>query len=81
MPKTKFTVRVDIDAFKAARQYAGQHETTVTRLVEEYFRSLAKVTGVLPETPILEELAGSLTPDVSEKEYRDYLEEKYLGDA
>ncbi len=44
MTKTKFTVRVDKDAFDAAKQYAGEHNTTVTILVEAYFRSLGKVS-------------------------------------
>ncbi len=81
MNKTKFTVRVDADAFQAAKQYAGQHGTTVTNLVEEFFRSLEKVSGIPQETPILDELAGSLDADLSLEDYRAYLEEKYLGPA
>ncbi len=81
MNKTKFTVRVDADAFQAAKQYAGQHGTTVTNLVEEFFRSLEKVSEIPQETPILDELAGSLDADLSLEDYRAYLEEKYLGPA
>ncbi len=80
MGKTKFTVRVDADAFQAAKKYAGQHGTTVTSLVEEFFRSLGRVREISPETPILSELAGSLKQEASLKEYQAYLEEKYLGD-
>ena len=81
MNKTKFTVRVDTDAFSAAKRYAGQHGTTVTNLVEEFFRSLGKVNEISHETPILNELAGSLSADASMDDYRTYLEGKYLGDA
>lgn len=80
MNKTKFTVRVDTDAFEAAKQYAGQHGTTVTNLVQEFFRSLGKVNKIPQETPILNELAGSLSADASMEDYRGHLEKKYLGE-
>lgn len=79
MNKTKFTVRVDVKAFEAAKQYARRHDTTVTDLVEEFFRSLSKVEQIPQETPILNELAGNLSEDTSLEDYRVYLEEKYLG--
>jgi hypothetical protein len=81
MNKTKFTVRVDADAFQTAKQYAGDHGTTVTNLVEEFFRSLGKVREIPLETPILNELAGSLNEHLSLEDYQAYLEKKYLGDA
>ena len=81
MSKTKFTVRVDAGVFEAAKQYARQRGTTVTNLVEEYFRSLRKVSEISQETPILNELAGSLSPDASLEDYRAYLEGKHLGNA
>ena len=80
MNKTKFTVRVDPQAFRAAKEYASRHGTTVTRLVEEFFRSLEKVEEIPQETPILKELAGSLSQNISREDYRGYLEEKYLGE-
>ena len=81
MNKLKFTVRVDEKALNAARQYAGEHGTTVTNLVEEYFRSLERVGHIQQETPILNALTGSLSVDTNLEEYRAYLEEKYLGNA
>ncbi len=81
MNKTKFTVRVEPDALEAAKQYAGEHQTTVTSLVEEYFRSLRKVNEIRQDTPILNELMGSLRPDTSLDDYYAYLEKKYLGDT
>lgn len=81
MTKTKFTVRVNADALEAAKQYAGQHGTTVTNLVEEFFRSLGKVGEIPQATPVLSELAGSLSAEASMGDYRTYLQEKYLGDG
>jgi hypothetical protein len=60
MDKTKFTVRVNREAFEDAKQYAGQHGTTVTNLVEVFFRSLGKVDQIQQDTPVLNALAGSL---------------------
>ena len=81
MEKTKFTARVDRDAFRAAKQYAGQHSTTITSLIEEFFRSLGKVEKIFQDTPVLNELAGSLRPDTSLEDYHTYLEKKYLDDT
>jgi len=78
MNKTKFTVRVDPDAFKAAKTYAEQHGITVTSLVEEFFRSLEMIDQIRPDTPILNSLAGSLRADATLDDYHQYLEDKYL---
>jgi hypothetical protein len=79
MGKTKFTVRVDEQALEAARQYAGDHGTTLTSLVQEFLRSLDQVKEISMDTPILEELAGSLSAETFLEDYRQYLEKKYLG--
>ena len=71
MEKTKFTVRVDREAFEAAKQYAGHHDTTVTR----------KVDQIIQDTPVLNELAGSLRMGTTLEDYHAYLEKKYLDDA
>jgi hypothetical protein len=81
MEKIKFTVRVDAHAFKSAKRYAGQHDTTITRLVEAYFRSLHKINQINTSTPILRELAGSLDQNLSLDDYREYLQGKYFDDA
>jgi hypothetical protein len=81
MDKTKFTVRVDRDAFEAAKQYAGHHSTTVSSLVEEFFRSLGKVDNIFQDTPVLNELAGSLRIDTTLEDYHLYLDKKYLDNA
>jgi hypothetical protein len=81
MDKTKFTARVDRLAFEAAKQYAGQHGTSISSLVEEFFRSLERVGQIPQETPVLKELTGSLRADTSLDDYPAYLEGKYLGDT
>ena len=64
MDKTKFTIRVDRAALEAATQYASHHNTTLASLVEEFFRSLGKIDKITRDTPILNELAGSLRTDL-----------------
>jgi hypothetical protein len=79
MQKTKFTVRVQSESLEAAKQYAASHGTTVTSLVQSFFDSLGKADMLSSDTPILQELAGSLSENVSIDQYHRYLEEKYLG--
>jgi hypothetical protein len=81
MDRTKFTVRVDAQIFRAAKKYAGQHGTTITSLVEAYFRSLDKINQIPTETPILSEMTGSLGIEVSLEDYHAFLEDKYLGES
>ena len=79
MGKKKLTVRVDEQALASARKYAGEHGTTLTSLVQEFLRSLSKVEEISVDTPILEELAGSLSVETSLEDYQHHLEQKYLG--
>ena len=57
-------------------------ETKIIALIKPQFEVGRGKVGELPQdTPILNELAGSLNIDASLDDYRAYLEEKYLGDA
>jgi hypothetical protein len=79
MGKTKITFRVDEEAYESAKKYASRHGTTVTDLVTQFFRSLGKSKNSPSRTPIMDELAGSLSPDTRIEEYHDYLKRKYLN--
>lgn len=78
MEKTKFTIRIEQETLERARRYANRHGTTVTRLVREFFRSLDKEMLSQSNTPILDELSGSLSPEASLEEYHKHLEDKYF---
>lgn len=78
MKKTKFTIRIETEALERAKRYARQHGTSVTRLVSEFFRSLDKERIALSDTPILDELTGTLSPETSIEDYHRHLETKYL---
>ena len=48
MEQTKLTVRLHRDLLEGAKQYAREHDTTLTRLVSEYLRQLGAGTSVCP---------------------------------
>ncbi len=77
---TKLTVRVPRDALEGAKRYAHEQNTTLTRLVSNYLRSLARQSDPLADAPIVQRLSGSLSSAVSEEDYRRYLEAKYGAD-
>ena len=79
MNETKMTVRVPRDLLENAKLYARQHNTTLTRLVSNYLQRLTIQDDPLAEAPIVQHLSGALSPDISEADYRSYLEDKYGG--
>lgn len=78
MEKTKLTLRIEKPIIEAAKGYAEQHNTSLSRLVAEFLRSLKSSEGQAPP-PILAELSGILPADVSLQEHRAHLEQKYEG--
>lgn len=81
MERTKLTIRVPRQLLEGAKRYAYEHDTTLTRLVSEYLRQLTAENDPLADAPIVRRLSGSLAQDASIDEYRQYLEEKYVGQA
>lgn len=75
MEKTKLTLRIEKPIIEAAKDYAQQHQTTLSQLVTQFLRSLEIEDQ--PPTPILAELSGILPADVSLAEHQTYLEDKY----
>ena len=77
METTKLTIRVSRDVLEEAKRYAHENQTTLTRLVSEYLRRLTVESGPLANAPIVQRLSGTLSQDVSLKDYQQYLEQKY----
>ena len=76
--KTKLTVRVDRELVEIGKRFARQHGTSLSRLVENYLRSLSfthEDEGY--NTPVLQRLTGILPPDVSLEDHHHNIEEKY----
>jgi len=76
--KAKLTVRVEKQLIEAAKRYATDHRTTVSKLIAEYLRSLANQEDTaLTDLPVLQRLTGILPADVSKEEHHAYLTGKY----
>jgi hypothetical protein len=73
----ELTVRIDGKLVDAVKDYAASHNTTVSRLISEYFQTLAPQYDLLAEAPILRRLTGLLPSNASIKDYHSYLEQKY----
>ena len=80
--QTKLTLRLDDELIKRAKQLAQKRGKSLSKMVSEYFDYLAsfeteKETRQL--SPIVKSLRGALADsEMSEKDYEDYLERKYL---
>lgn len=77
METKKMTVRVPKDLLERAKQYAKEHDTTLTRLITAYLGQIAPESDPLTDAPTVRRLVGSLSQDVSIEDYRQALEEKY----
>jgi len=77
METTKLTIRVSRNVLEGAKQYARENQTTLTRLVSEYLRRLTDETDPLANAPIVQRLSGTLSQNVSVKDYQQYLKQKY----
>lgn len=75
--KKKLTLRLNQRLIKQAKEYAAQHNISVSELVETYFLHLDSKNEPT-HTPLVQRLTGILPADVDVKqEYEDYLVEKY----
>jgi hypothetical protein len=76
MQETKLTVRVPRDLLENVKRYAAQNNTTLTNLIEAYLRRFPPARS-LENAPIVRRLSGALSPDVTIRDYKKHLEEKY----
>lgn len=76
--KKKLTLRLDAQLIEEAKEYAAEHDTSVSRLVELYFHNLRIQEGEREHSPLVQALAGLLPSELdAEAEYRKHLVEKY----
>ena len=75
--KKKLTLRLNQRLIEQAKEYAAQHNISVSELVETYFLHL-DLERESTHTPLVQQLTGLLPADVDVKqEYEEYLVEKY----
>jgi len=77
MQEAKLTVRMPREVIEAAKQYAREHDTTLTRLLSHYMQRLVAASNPLADAPIVRRLSGSLAAGASEQDYKDYLVDKH----
>jgi len=75
--ETKLTVRVPQDLLENAKRYARANNTTLTELISAYLRRIPAENDLLEHAPIVRHLTGSISPNLSEADYKKHLEEKY----
>lgn len=81
--QTKLTLRMSSTLIEQAKQYAQEHDVSLSQLVAEYFALLAaegKDTAAFEATlpPITRSLVGILKENAHDPEaYHQYLAEKY----
>jgi hypothetical protein len=77
MEETKLTVRVPRDLVEQAKRYANKHDTTLTRLVEEFLRQLHSEDDHLADAPTVRRLLGILPAEASLRDYHEHMERKH----
>lgn len=76
--ETKLTVRVQRHLLENAKRYARENQTTLTELISSFLEKIPVENQTLNHAPIVKQLTGLLSPEVSETDYKKFLEEKYL---
>ena len=76
---TKLTVRVPRHLLANAKRYAQVHQTTLTELITTYLQQIPSEFEMLDRAPIVRQLTGVLSADVSVEDYKEHLEDKYGG--
>jgi len=60
-------------------RYAKDHDKSLSQIVTDYFKMLTQQTETISISPITDSLIGVLkSSDLDQKDYKKYLEEKYL---
>lgn len=80
--QTKLTLRIDNNLIKKVKLYSHNQGKSVSQLVTDYFVKLGLKTddAEVNLPPITRHLLGVLkkAPKISQADYRNYLEDKYL---
>jgi len=78
---TKLTLRLDDHLIESAKEYSARTGKSVSKIVSDFFVIIKneKLNKRCSITPTVQSLKGILKQSkFSEKDYKDYLEDKYL---
>jgi hypothetical protein len=73
---TKLTLSVEDEVVEGAKEYSQRHNTSISKLVNNFLASLAK-PDVSAHPPVVRRLMGVLPSSADESEYYAHLDEKY----
>ena len=79
---SKLTLWIDDHAKKVGKEWAKRHHESLSKVVTDYLLRLetSEKMGKVLLTPLVRRLSGVVSKRaLSRKEYRRYLEKKYLG--
>ncbi len=77
--QTKLTLRLDESLIQQAKQYAKQHDKSLSQVVSDYFQILTRKAEGSEAPPITRSLIGILEGShIEVDDYKKHLEEKYL---
>ena len=81
MPKESLNLSIDTASIERARRYSQRHDTSISQLVSDFF---AKLPSDEEEeewqrglSPRIRRLLGAGRGEADEKDYHEYLMEKY----
>ncbi|MFZ4463474.1 MAG: DUF6364 family protein [Bacteroidales bacterium] len=78
---TKLTIRLNKGVIAKAKEYAQEHQISLSKMIESYLDSITKQDKTNNEiSPLVESLSGviQLEKDYDyKKDYSDFLKEKY----
>jgi len=77
--QTKLTLRLEDSLIHQAKNYAKEHDKSLSQVVADYFYILTQATEKSAISPITKSLIGILdSNEIDKNDYKKHLEEKYL---
>lgn len=77
MSKDRLNLTVDREAIERARRYSERHDTSISRLVNDFLSALPLEAAEEELTPRVRRLMGVASGEADREAYRRHLVEKY----
>ncbi|MGK2862493.1 MAG: DUF6364 family protein [Chitinophagaceae bacterium] len=78
--ESKLTLKLDKKVINRAKTYAKDHNTSLSKLIENYLQAVTlKSNKPIQITPLVESLTGVIDLNIKDyrKDYTDFLSQKY----
>lgn len=78
---TKLTLRLKKNVIDQAKKYANDHETSLSKLIENYLSAITNESGSVEKiSPLVQSVSGVINiseNDEHKSKYHEHLQEKY----